>query len=181
MEIHMSDREKNLFISYLQKKEGMYFEFGSGGSTVMAANVSTLKIISVENDEKWIQKVLEKVNNVKIIYINIGAVGNWGFPIDNSGISNYPKYSSAIDGYRPDIVLIDGRFRVACIAKAILNLNENGFIIVHDFWNRIYYHDVLEFLDVVDSADTLSIFKIKDNISFEKVEFLWEKYKTNKQ
>ena len=79
----------------------------------------------------------------------------------------------------PDPILIDGRFRVACVLQSILHCHENPNlqILVHDIWPRKQYYVVLEFLNEVHRVDTLGVFSIRDNISLKKVERLYHEYK----
>lgn len=57
-----------------------------------------------------------------------------------------------------DVVLIDGRFRLACIMQAVMNVRPDTLIVVHDFWNRPAYHLALNYLDVVARVDSLGVF-----------------------
>ncbi|WP_232473249.1 hypothetical protein [Brachyspira sp. SAP_772] len=59
-----------------------------------------------------------------------------------------------------DTILVDGRFRVACVLNSIFYCR-NAVIIIHDFFNREYYNVLLNYLDIVEKADTLGVFKIK--------------------
>ena len=54
-----------------------------------------------------------------------------------------------------DLVLIDGRFRVACCLKCYDIINENCVIAFDDFLNRSHYHIVLKYFDILE--------KTKDN------------------
>lgn len=109
-----------------------------------------------------------------------------GYPIEDVNES-YTKYSSEIfnalekNNYKIDTVFIDGRFRVACTLKSIEKFynNKDLRIIIHDFWNREHYHIVLNYLDVVDKVDTLGVFKIKENINFDKLKNDYDEYKNN--
>jgi hypothetical protein len=61
----------------------------------------------------------------------------------------------------PDLVLIDGRFRVACALTVLLN-SDKPYVIIHDFNNRSQYHCILIFYDVIESVDTLVVLKKKE-------------------
>jgi len=50
---------------------------------------------------------------------------------------------------------------------------------MHDFNNRAYYHVILKFLDIVDTADTMALFKIKENIDYGELKRMYEEYKFN--
>lgn len=185
--ICMTTSEINFFIKAISSSK-KYLEFGAGGSTCLTLLNSDAKIYSVENDPQWINKMknweiikhLGDSSRLSLEYINIGNVGKWGIPTTNYNKS-FPNYSNGIfnkiDGKTIDTVLVDGRFRVACILSTILNCKSDVDIIVHDFWNRPKYHLVLNFLDVIDSVDTICKLRKKQNIDYEKVATLYGKYK----
>ena len=108
----MSQKELKAFCSFM-KPGNIYFEFGSGGSTNIASYYK-IKTYSVESDITWHKKL--KKNNIKANYITIDLKSNkMGFPGKNTNIEDWKKYvQSYRKEYNADIILIDGRFRVAC-------------------------------------------------------------------
>lgn len=165
-----------------------FLEFGSGASTLYAASVPTVKKIdSVESSESFINENL-KPNPVisdalsagKLLFhvIDIGKTIYWGYPVGFLKRHLWPNYSLSIFSKKSDhdLVLIDGRFRVACTLNCILNTPPDCKIIIHDFWNRPAYHTVLPFLETRDRADTLGLFSKKENIDRNKVKSLLQKY-----
>jgi hypothetical protein len=61
-----------------------YLEYGSGGSTIFAANVAKVpSVISVESDKKWNENVKSSVDNsISNLYIehcDISEVIEWGY------------------------------------------------------------------------------------------------------
>ncbi len=180
---HMSPSEKKLFKSCL-KNATNYFEFGSGGSTVWAAQ-EDLTVYGVESDNDWVRALKENLGeNCQVEAVDIGPTKEWGFPASLDHSENFPRYSQAVfDHQNPfDFILVDGRFRVACTLSAIQHIltysstPKDARIFIHDFWNRKQYHEVLDFLDIVDKEETAGVFKIKENIDPKKVEALWDTY-----
>ena len=148
----------SLFVRYLLmhelKSSRYYFEYGCGGSTLIAARLIeafnlSLTISSVDSSPSWIDQIkndtgfqeladcfysftncfiLTVISKLSLSeqfsahYINIGDIGNWGMPTNRSYESYWPKYSESIWHYGrdADIVLVDGRFRVACALNAVL-------------------------------------------------------------
>lgn len=98
-------------------------EYGSGGSTVLAAEMPGKRIFSVESDQDWAQMMQDWfVENpaapdtrVDVIWSDIGPTKAWGHPEDTSQYAKYARYPLAIwdhDAFeQPDAVLVDGRFR----------------------------------------------------------------------
>ena len=169
----MSSAEKVVFDDAIMKSSN-YLEFGLGGSTLRAIQKSKAKIYVVESDAEWINKMREYLiikyfeNRRLFIYpIDIGPTLRWGYPETNKYRDLFITYSSSIfnviDNNAIDLVLIDGRFRVACALKVILSCYKNKKIkiLVHDFWDRKQYHIILKYLDVIKKADNISLFSIK--------------------
>ena len=64
-----------------------------------------------------------------------------------------------------DLVLIDGRFRVACCLKCYNIISKNCVIAFDDFLNREHYHIVLDYFDIVEKTEDnrMVILKKKKN------------------
>lgn len=112
-------------------------------------------------------------------FIDIGKVGEWGVPIEDCKKSLFPNYSTQVfDSHKNfDIVFIDGRFRLACLAQTLLHCSKDTKILMHDFNNRAFYHQILEFVDIVDTCDTLAEFKIKKDIDKQRLLEFYNEYK----
>ncbi|MFM6451175.1 MAG: hypothetical protein ACKPH7_05130, partial [Planktothrix sp.] len=163
-------------------------EFGAGGSTGLAIKTGVKQLYSVESNLEFIKKLQEytliqkavEEGQVQFFHINIGLVGVWGYPRDRSSQENWPKYYSDIwkEVSQPiDLVFIDGRFRVACALQSLSHIHQNAKVIMHDFWDRPSYHDVLKFFDAIESADTLVVLQPKDKIDQNLLSAMIEQYK----
>ncbi|GGX92638.1 hypothetical protein GCM10007160_20170 [Litchfieldella qijiaojingensis] len=179
----MSDNERALFRKQLEIANH-YFEFGSGGSTVWAVEQG-LTVHGVESDEKWVNALKVKLgDNCQVRAVDIGPTREWGYPVSTASRDKFPTYSRAIHEHDTafDLILVDGRFRVACTLSAIehiLTRNQDSGktrIFIHDFWNRPQYHAVLEFLEPLESSETAGVFLIKDNVDMDKLGRLWQEY-----
>ena len=181
----LTEKER-LFFTLLLKKSKKYLEFGMGGSTLLAYITPNInKIISIDSDYNWIQKIknfknLKNEEGKRIIlnYINIGKVTKWGFPISkNLNISNYSKqiFKKFENDY--DFVFIDGIARVACALQIILNCKPDIKILIHDFNNRPNYHILYKYLDIIYAIDTFALFSIKEDIDIEEIKKDYEIYK----
>jgi hypothetical protein len=188
--IEMTENEISLFDQTV-KESSHYLEFGMGGSTFRVLQKSKAMIHTVESSQDWIinmQKYLliRYMRNRRLIiyHINIGPIGQWGHPVGTTSKHLFPRYSSDVFKFlnkgEIDTVLIDGRFRVACVLKTILEFhaNENVTILIHDFY-REEYHCVLEYLTEIERADNLCKFKIKHKVDLSSVKADYNKYKYN--
>lgn len=184
--IRLSDNEKKLFLKYIIKSKN-YLEFGSGGSTFLSLICSETLVVTVDSDSNWINylrkwqiiKNAEKKGILLFWHANIGKVGELGVPINNDLKSTFPLYSSSIFNENKgfDLVFVDGRFRVACVLATIINCKVDTIIIVHDFNNREEYSPILSFLDIMETIETMTVFKIKNQNDISKIISIYDKYK----
>ena len=187
----MTNAERTLFDRTV-KNSKQYLEFGSGGSTLRILEKSNATVYSVESSADWIQFLrtyffVRRHEGKRLTFfpIDIGKTKEWGHPEDDTAKHLFPSYSSAffdsIDPKKLDVILVDGRFRVACVLSTILHTyssdHNNQIIMIHDFWQREYYHDVLNYLEVIDKVDSLGVFKVKDGIDIDLVRKDYDAYK----
>ena len=57
------------------------------------------------------------------------------------------------------MILIDGRFRVACFLYSLINAKEGSIIIFDDYTDRAHYHVVEEVIEVYENCGRQAIFK----------------------
>jgi len=149
LNIHIDAKDLKVFDSLLNGGVS-YLEYGSGGSTLYALDKKIPFIVSVENDLDWKQKVEKEVSSKNLekqlfeyIFIDMGEISSWGKPL----IVNIEKTKEYVEkawtffkNKNPSIVLIDGRFRVACFIECLAHLNNTSSTIVFDdYCNRSYY------------------------------------------
>lgn len=173
--VAMSPPEMSFFEHHV-KNATAYFEFGAGGSTRLACNThENLTIFSVDSNLNYLLGLIQQDSCVRDMYnreqlflyiADIGVVREWGYPIYNH-TTEFAEYSKSIlVGYNGnlsdiDLVLVDGRFRVACILQALLVTSRDTVILVHDFFFRPEYFIVLLYVDVVGRVDTMAALKRK--------------------
>jgi hypothetical protein len=56
-----------------------------------------------------------------------------------------------------DVILVDGRCRSMCAYISQQLLKDDGYLMIHDFNHRKYYHGILKYYDIVDSVESLVI------------------------
>lgn len=167
----MTPAEIEFFESCLDQAQH-YYEFGSGGSTKLAASMG-LNVHGVESDRRWLEQLYAEVGEAcKVKHVDIGPTKEWGYPVDLRASAQFPDYSRSIHAQDLpfDLILVNGRFRVASTLESIDYVLEKGDsssarIFIHDFWNREFYKPVLEFLDAEKTVETAGLFKIKANIN----------------
>ncbi len=183
----MTKDELDMVHSYMDASHS-YLEFGSGESTIYAANASMIKNIdSVESSEKYITENLKPniaianalaSGKLRFHIVDIGETIDWGYPKNQSKKHLWPNYSLSVFSRQSnhDLVLVDGRFRVACALNSALNTSEDCSIIIHDFWSRPEYHILLKYLKVKNRVDTVCVFGKKRDCDFRKAQALIRKY-----
>lgn len=124
MYIRMTTNEISL-LSSLLRCAANYLEFGSGGSTVLAASLVKGHVWSVDLSVEWLENVQREINppveRVSCEHADIGPVGLWGYPLDYSRQAIFPNYYARIweklTAKDIDFVLVDGRFRIASFCE----------------------------------------------------------------
>lgn len=133
-----------------------YLEYGCGGSTFMASSYPLQSIISIDSDREWVERIdsmiLSEDKVITLSYCDIGEVKDWGIPINDKGFKNYWQYitlpwiHAKNKSISPDLVLIDGRFRVACFLYSLTVVNHDTIILFDDYANRPAYSIVGKYL-----------------------------------
>lgn len=98
--------------------------------------------------------------------IDIGPTKLWGHPLPTSNTSLFKRYPDAIANFNErhfDVVFVDGRFRVACVLRALWFTDKSSVVLLHDYnlERKLRYQVVTEFYDTVALVDTLLILRPK--------------------
>jgi hypothetical protein len=127
-------------------------EYGSGGSTVIAAEMDGKTIFSVESDASWVAgfqswfAANKPKATVHLHVVDIGQTAEWGAPVSQRGWRRYHHYPISVwdrdDFVHPDVVLIDGRFRLACFLTTLYRITRPITVLFDDYRNRPVYHRV---------------------------------------
>ena len=199
MEPHFDDQGKAIFKALISNAQ-IYLEYGSGGSTQLAARCAKT-VISVDHDRAFLQAVGQQMYKTgacpefKPIVVNIGISGPWGYPVftwfsSNLDTARAARFSQSTDsrlqrwkGYpaapwkflqqrmlEPDVILIDGRFRVACALESFLRLGPKSTcnILVDDYADRPHYKSIEEFGDLVAMHGRMAQFRKASGLDVEK-------------
>jgi hypothetical protein len=172
---HMSAAKIQL-LSDSFDRSAHYLEYGIGGSTVLAAQKSLQSVIAIDSSTEWINKVKEDIEkcvysgNIHLLHADLGTTADWGYPINEQLIKNWPSYySSPWIAYKnlntsPDLILIDGRFRTPCFLYSLLQCKPGTRILWDDYHNRPEYHFVEQALAPQGLVDDMAIFTVSEQI-----------------
>lgn len=150
---HMPEAERSALTLAL-KEAHIYLEFGMGGSTTLAAWLQVPHIVAIDSSQEWISSISAQIGQIQskseteLLFADLGATGEWGYPLDQQKQCNWPAYYSLPwaklqqKNLQPDLVLIDGRFRVPCFLYSLIHLQPGAIILWDDYRLREEYHRI---------------------------------------
>lgn len=176
-----------LFLQFVHCADS-YLEFGSGGSTCVAAQYVPGQVISVDSSAEWLDRVRtvcdhNKWKTPKLLHVDIGGVRELGYPTQADSRSLWPNYHQSVwkipESRHADFYLVDGRFRVACFLQVLLRCDETRPIGIHDYADRTHYHIISNFADEIARASQFSIFIKKQPFDRHQAERILEEFSFN--
>jgi hypothetical protein len=159
-----------------------YGEYGCGASTLWVSRNTEAPIHSVDTSEDWIEFCRKKISRggTHLEWIDCGGVGKWGRPIGYAKRDQFVQYAKSIwNGVdKPDLVLIDGRFRVLCFLVSLKHAGSGTNIIFDDYTARPIYHVIEEFVSrqEVFGRQCHFIVPSEKEINREKLDWFIEKF-----
>ena len=184
--LHLDDEETDVFAARLcNEKTERYLEFGAGGSTLTAAYCDVREIVSLDNAAAWQKKVGEHAiwnktrSHVQQLHVGLGEVGSYSRPITNDSFADFIHYSHGALRYTQgtfDVILIDGRFRVASALVSMQRMRGDSALFIHDYTARSAYRVLEQVLDIEDRVGTLVQFRLPKVIDVVAVERLLRQY-----
>jgi hypothetical protein len=147
------------------------FEYGSGGSTLYWARRAQ-QVVSIEHDRAWHARVAQVlaqqgIDNCTYRLIEPEPCASVTASVEQNYRSTHPayrdqtfaRYVHAIDTYADaslDLILIDGRARLACARQAACKVKPGGFIVL-DNTDRAEYAPAGEVLAGMARIDLAGI------------------------
>lgn len=168
------DKEGLAYFTERLRQSNSYLEYGSGGSTLQAARLGK-EFVAVEGDPFYLRavrkRILDDCDEISgdLVYANIGLTGKWGYPLLKTPTAtrlrrwkDYAEKPWRFVKSVPDLILIDGRFRVHCALYSIgKTRNRNVEILVDDYAQRDQYREIEKFADLVQMHGRMAAFKPK--------------------
>ena len=169
------------FLDEVLSKADAYLEFGIGNSTLFALDHQNLGCVKgIESSKEWFEMVVKDPSisaamakgRLELVHVNVGPTGIYGYPAGNSAKDKWKEYSSQTfsrcgQTAQHRVVLVDGRFRVACFLKMLKSMAPDDLkrteILIHDY-DR-YYHVIEKFAGLVESHGNLALFHGKPDVS----------------
>lgn len=176
------DGNDNLYKEHI-KKCRIYGEYGVGKTTNWVLRNTNCKIVCVDSSSQWINLVKGKISDsdmkrVKFKWYDLGEIGEWGNPLSYYKHQNIAKYIDSIwtENIKPDLVLIDGRFRIACFLKCLLESEKNTKIIFDDYTNRKIYHVVEQIIKPSEIYKRQAFFVKTEDLDIKLIKNLYSKF-----
>lgn len=155
--------------SYAQAQ--VILEYGSGGSTWLAASLPDRFVISVESDRDWAINLQMEIDQAHlpspalVWHVDIGSTGSWGRPVSDEGWYKYHHYPLSVWSEpffrHPDLVLIDGRFRAACLVATAIRIEKPVTVLFDDYVDRPAYHEVETLVKPIRSVGRMAEFRLE--------------------
>ena len=189
--INFGSKRANKFFYKNLKKCKNYLEYGSGSSSLLALE-NKKKFLSIETDKSFFNLIKNKIQH-SAIYIDMGPTKYDAIPILSPTIlkKRIKIYADSISLFHkkfknfPDLVLIDGRFRVYValhVINYIYNNSEFKFtttIIVDDYDVRLDYK-ILDSIVKIKKIERFAVIKLSNKnirkIPIKKIMKLKNKY-----
>ena len=183
----LNEADRSILYTYY-KAANAVFESGIGESTLIAASAGVQRYTGVETSIEWISKIRERVPEYYRFHLaDIGTTVAWGYPASEHTKFKWPLASSAAleaEEFKFDVYFIDGRFRVASFARALMHGDVVG---IHDMRtrNNTQYKDIhtvaypITGFGVDNSGASLTFFRRKKTTTDEDLIILWNRYKLN--
>jgi len=100
-----------------------------------------------------------------VIHADVGTTGEWGMPESDKRWRAFPKYPLEVwsfEGFQqPDVVLVDGRFRVGCLLATLFRTQNPVELYFDDYAGRELYHVVETFVKPTEIRGRMARFDIK--------------------
>ena len=148
----------------------VYFEYGCGKSTEYVLKHTNSSIFAVDTSGDWVEKIQklrtsENSQRLNVHWVDVGPVGDWGMPTSFKMRHKFVEYAELLwrQSAMPEVVLIDGRFRVSCFLATLKFAPVGTKIIFDDYNQRPYYHVAEEFARKMEVCGRQALFEVSDD------------------
>lgn len=146
-----------------------YLEYGVGGSTQLAARAGPTTLIGVDSDRRFLEAVGRAIDQTgkgidwHPVHVDLGRTSYLGFPRTLGAHAQWRDYALAPWqlGFAPDLVLIDGRFRLACALVTAAHARPGTVVFFDDYATRPWYWKASRYLDLVEKAGRAAIMRVR--------------------
>jgi hypothetical protein len=168
--------ENGLFTKLVSEAR-VYGEYGVGKSTVYAIRQTRCRVLAVDTSSEWIASVRDRVEQdprLEVEHVDVGPIGDWGRPLTYDKRDSFVTYALSLwrRPEQPDLVMVDGRFRVLCFLHSLLHARPGTHILFDDYVDRPHYHVVEEVLPPMETDGRQAHFVVPEHLDRLMVEDL---------
>ena len=137
---HLNDIELIAFLSLLTK-DTIFFETGSGCSSIIAKYYAK-KTYAIEGCKHFYEYGINNGLKDNLIFKDLKPDNpTWSYPGKNSNQNDYINYfTSYKKEYNADVILIDGRFKIATAMDIFNKIRNDTIILLHEYNLRPQYY-----------------------------------------
>lgn len=149
------------------RRTSYYLEFGCGGTTLLANSLG-IRTLSVESDAHYaevVRRSLPHPERTEVLAPDMGVTGPWGMPVffatRKGGRYVRPAFQR-IRGEFPDLIFVDGRYRVACVLESANQAERFGArstLLLDDYVPRAHYRVLEKYLGPPEIVGRAAIFR----------------------
>lgn len=185
-ELTFGDEATAAFLDQITQAES-YLEFGAGSSTIAAVQLG-VATTSVESDWRFLEAVGRTCLPLHptLLFADIGPTAPWGVPrrkrLTPARTARWRTYPLAPwqqlgPHFEADLVLVDGRFRVACALAVVLNQPVTSWtLLVDDYVGRKEYAPIAQFAELVAVHGRMAQFRPRSRVSALEVEAAFTRF-----
>lgn len=176
---HLKREELMAFLSLLTK-ETIFFETGSGCSSIIAKYFSK-KSYAVEGCKHYYEFGIKNGLKNNLIFKNLKPDNlAWSYPGSKSNIEDWKNYfQSYKKEYNADVILIDGRFKVATAMDIFNKIRDDTIILLHEYNRRPLYFILEKYYKYIYHWGSLFAFVKKKEVKEIPIEIqkkYWNKF-----
>ena len=161
----------------------IYAEIGCGQSTVYVCSLSNEapeEIICVDSSNEWLKLIasLAIKRQPVLHHVDFGVLSQWGRPISYDNIEKVEEYASIIfKEASPDLILIDGRFRVYCFCVCLRLAKPGTKILFDDYVIRPHYSIIENIIKPIETCGRQALFVRPNKINLNEVDLMIRNFK----
>ena len=176
-EPHLYAHELIPFLSLLTNNT-VFFENGSGCSSVIAKYYAK-KTYAIEGTRYFINWGIKNGLKDVLIFKNLKPRDYvFGYPGPNTNLNDWKEYFTAYKAeYNADVILIDGRFKVATAMDIFNKIRNDTIVLIHEYNIRPIYFIIEKYYKYIYHWLSLSVFIKRTDISEIPIE-IQKKYWT---
>ena len=155
---HLNNRELMALLSLLSN-DTIFFETGSGCSTIIAKFFAK-KTYAIEGCKKFYEYGIENGLKNNIIFKDLKPDNpTWSYPGKKSNLKDWKNYfQSYKKEYNADVILIDGRFKVATAMDIFNKIRNDTIVLLHEYNIRPSYYIIEKYYKYIYHWGSLFLF-----------------------